>query len=98
MTTTSRLAPRAGTIFWGSVLLLLSTVTGIATALGTWDWVTLVWVVIAFGGLMVAAGLVGGIARAVTRPTATAPESTSTTAGSASTDRLTPDSTDAPLP
>ncbi len=82
--TTTRLAPRGGTIFWGTVLLLVATITGIAAAFGTWDWTTAVWVIIAFGVLMVVAGLIGGIARAATRT-------------EASTDRLTPDSTDAPL-
>ena len=72
---TTRLAPRGGTIFWGTVLLLAATITGISAALGTWDGTTAVWIVIAFGALMVIAGLIGGISRAVTRdtePTATA--------------------------
>ena len=86
----TRLAPRGGTIFWGGVLLLLATVTAVTVMLGSWTWTALVWLVVAFGALMILAGVIGGIARAVTRGPSTD--------GPASTDRLTPDSTDAPLP
>lgn len=84
MTATNRLAPRGGTIFWGAVLLLLATVAGITALVGTWSWTAAIWLIVAFGALMVVAGLIGGIARAVTP-------------ARASTDRLTPNSTDAPL-
>jgi hypothetical protein len=84
MTDSTRLHARGGTIFWGIVLLLLASVTGITAVFGTWDWTAAVWLIIAFGALMVVAGVIGGIARAVTR----AP---------ASTDRLTTEPTDAPL-
>lgn len=63
--TTTRLAPRGGTIFWGTVLLLISTIAGVTALTGAWSWVTVVWLVIAFGVLMVIAALIGGIARAV---------------------------------
>ncbi len=92
----TRLAPRGGTIFWGGVLLLLATVTAVTVVFGTWTWNALVWLVVAFGALMVVAGLIGGIARAVTR--GVAPVERAQTGTAASTDRLTPDSTDAPLP
>lgn len=83
--TTSKLHPRASTIFWGVVLLLIASVAGITAVFGRWDWRAGVWLVIAFGGLMVVAGVIGAIARAATRPVA-------------STDRLMEDSTDVPLP
>lgn len=82
MNTNARLAPRGGTIFWGTLLLLIATVAGIAAVFGTWDWTATVWIAITFGGLMVVGGLVGGIARAATRSTALqpAPETSSTPA------------------
>lgn len=64
----TRLAPRGGTIFWGGVLLLLATVTAVTVVLGSWSWSAVVWLVVLFGGLMVVAGLIGGIARAIIRP------------------------------
>lgn len=66
----TRLAPRGGTIFWGGVLLLLATVTAVTVVLGSWSWSAVVWLVVLFGGLMVVAGLIGGIARAVIGPRA----------------------------
>jgi predicted phage tail protein len=89
MTATNRLAPRGGTIFWGAVLLLLATAAGITALVGTWSWTAVIWLIVAFGALMVVAGLIGGVARAVTPARATSDQ--------ASTDRLTPNSTDAPL-
>lgn len=89
MTATTRLAPRGGTIFWGAVLLLLATAAGITALVGTWSWTAVIWLIVAFGALMVVAGLIGGVARAVTPVRATSDQ--------ASTDRLTPNSTDAPL-
>jgi len=85
--TNTRLAPRGSTITWGVILLLVASITGVITLFGTWSWTAGVWLVIAFGALMVVAGLIGGIARAVTKPEP-----------AASTDRLTPDSTEVPLP
>lgn len=87
MTTNTRLTPRGSTITWGVILLLVASITGVITLFGSWTWTAAVWLVIAFGALMVVAGLIGGIARAVARP-----------APVASTDRLTPDSTEVPLP
>lgn len=66
----TRLAPRGGTIFWGGVLLLLATVTAVTVVLGSWSWSAVVWLVVLFGGLMVVAGFIGGIARAVIGPRA----------------------------
>ncbi len=85
---TTRLAPRGSTITWGVILLLVASVTGVITLFGSWSWTAGVWLVIAFGALMVVAGLIGGIARAVTRGQEPA----------ASTERLTTDSTEVPLP
>lgn len=76
---TTRLAPRGGTIFWGTVLLLAATITGISAALGTWDGTTAVWIIIAFGALMVSAGLIGGIARVFTRGTEPVTDARTTT-------------------
>jgi len=86
--TNTRLTPRGSTITWGAILLLVASIAGIVTLFGTWSWTAGVWLVIAFGTLMVVAGLIGGIARAVTRNSQPA----------ASTERLTTDSTEAPLP
>ena len=83
-TTPTRPRPRGGTIFWGVVLLLVATVAAVTVLFGSWGPTAMVWLVVAFGALLVIAGLIGGVARAVSRPVA-------------STDRLTPDSTDAPL-
>jgi len=83
----TRLAPRGSTITWGVILLLVASITGVITLFGTWSWTAGVWLVIAFGALMVVAGLIGGIARAATKPEPVA-----------STDRLTTDSTEVPLP
>ncbi len=94
MTATNRLAPRGGTIFWGAVLLLLATAAGITALVGTWSWTAVIWLIVAFGALMVVAGLIGGVARAVTPARASADRAFS---DQASTDRLTPNSTDAPL-
>jgi hypothetical protein len=88
--TTTRLSPRGSTITWGVILLIVACVTGVITLFGSWSWTAGVWLVIAFGALMVVAGLIGGIARAVTRP--------EPVASTASTDRLTQDSTEVPLP
>ncbi|MDO7880918.1 hypothetical protein [Antiquaquibacter soli] len=63
---TTRLTPRGGTIFWGAVLLLIAIVAGMTALLGSWSWTSAVWLVIAFGGLMVLAAVVGAIARALT--------------------------------
>lgn len=88
MTDNTRLAPRGSTITWGVILLLVASVTGVITLFGSWSWTAGVWLVIAFGALMVVAGLIGGIARAVTKGQQPV----------ASTERLTTDSTEAPLP
>ena len=87
--TTTRLSPRGSTITWGVILLIVACVTGVITLFGSWSWTAGVWLVIAFGALMVVAGLIGGIARAVSKPSAPP---------AASTDRLTTDSTEVPLP
>lgn len=87
--TTTRLSPRGSTITWGVILLIVACVTGVITLFGSWSWTADVWLVITFGALMVVAGLIGGIARAVSKPSAPPV---------ASTDRLTPDSTEVPLP
>ena len=86
--TNTRLAPRGSTITWGVILLLVASIAGVITLFGSWSWTAGVWLVIAFGALMVVAGLIGGISRAVT----------SSREPAASTDRLTPDSTEVPLP
>jgi hypothetical protein len=86
-TTNPRLTPRGSTITWGTILLLGASIAGVITLFGSWSWTAGVWLVIAFGALMVVAGLIGGIARAVTKPEPVA-----------STERLTPDSTEVPLP
>lgn len=88
--TTTRLVPRGSTITWGVILLLVASIIGVITLFGSWSWTAAVWLVIAFGALMVVAGLIGGIARAATRPAVAEPV--------ASTERLTPDSTEVPLP
>lgn len=89
----TRLAPRGGTIFWGGVLLLLATVTVVTIVFGAWTWNALLWLVVAFGALMIVAAAIGAVARAFTRRPVPA-----TGSPAASTDRLTEDSTDAPLP
>jgi hypothetical protein len=71
--TTTRLTPRGGTIFWGTVLLLIATVAGVTAVFGSWSWIAVVWLVIAFGVLMVLAAVIGAVARAVTPAPAPAP-------------------------
>ena len=62
----SRQPVRVGPIVWGSILLLVATVAGSAALLGTWSATTVVWIVIAFGGLIVVAAVIGAIGRAFT--------------------------------
>jgi hypothetical protein len=97
---TTPLTPRGGTIAGGVVLLLLATTLAVIVLLGAWSWSAIIWLVVLFGGLLVVAGIIGGIARAVARPRTDPAVGDATAAPSptASTDRLTPDSTDAPLP
>ncbi|MGX5680997.1 hypothetical protein [Schumannella luteola] len=75
---TTRLTPRGGTIFWGAVLLLIAIVAGMTALLGSWSWTFAVWLLIAFGGLMVLAAVIGAIARAVTPAPAPAPAPSTT--------------------
>lgn len=63
---TTRQPVRVGPIVWGSILLLVASITGAAAVLGTWNTSTVVWVVIAFGALIVIAGIIGAIGRAFT--------------------------------
>lgn len=60
-----RLPPRASTVFWGAVLLLIATVAVMTVVFGSWSWTAVVWLIIAFGALMIAAGIAGAIGRAV---------------------------------
>lgn len=94
---TTQLTPRGGTIAGGVVLLLIATALAVIILLGTWSWSAIIWLVVLFGGLLVVAGIIGGIARAVARPRGDLPP-VDATAAPASTDRLTPNSTDTPLP
>ncbi|MGV8882605.1 MAG: hypothetical protein ACOH19_10660 [Rhodoglobus sp.] len=63
--TQTRRPVRVGPIVWGSILLLVASIAGAAALLGTWSATTIVWVVIAFGALIVVAGLIGAIARSI---------------------------------
>ncbi|MDH6181971.1 protein-S-isoprenylcysteine O-methyltransferase Ste14 [Microbacteriaceae bacterium SG_E_30_P1] len=83
MSDNTPLAPRGSTITWGAILLLVASVVAITAVFGSWSWSTVAWLVVAFGALMVVAGLIGGISRAIGRGRTR----------SASTDRLTEDST-----
>ena len=65
---TTPLTPRGGTIAGGVVLLLIATALAVIILLGAWSWSAIVWLVVLFGGLLVVAGIIGGIARAVARP------------------------------
>lgn len=94
---TTQLTPRGGTIAGGVVLLLIATALAVMILLGAWSWSAIIWLVVLFGGLLVVAGIIGGIARAVARPSVE-PAASGVTDAPASTDRLTPNSTDAPLP
>ena len=63
--TPTRRPVRVGPIVWGSILLLVASITGAAALLGSWDATTIVWVVIAFGALIVVAGLIGALGRSI---------------------------------
>lgn len=65
-TPTTRQPVRVGPIVWGTILLLVATLAGATAILGTWNPTTFVWVVIAFGALIVVAGLIGALGRAFT--------------------------------
>lgn len=63
-TTTTRRPVRVGPIVWGSILMLVASITGATALLGSWNAATIVWIVITFGALIVIAGLIGAISRA----------------------------------
>ncbi|MCU1406054.1 MAG: hypothetical protein JWQ43_2357 [Glaciihabitans sp.] len=66
---TSTRAVRPGTIVWGVVLLVIATLAALTTFLRPVDYTPTfyIWAVLAVGGLLVLAGIVGAIARAATR-------------------------------
>jgi len=63
---TEPLKPRAGTIVWGSILLVVAVVTIVASQLdlGGATPEAVVWSVVAFGAVLVLAGIVTAIVRA----------------------------------
>lgn len=66
-TTTEPLKPRVGTIVWGSILLVVAAVAIIASQVDFGDITptVIVWSVVGFGAVLVVAGIVTAIVRAV---------------------------------
>ena len=64
-----RLRPRASTIVWGAILLIVAAVALVASRIDTSVFTPafVIWTVVGVGALLVLGGIVGAIARATTR-------------------------------
>ena len=63
---TEPLKPRVGTIVWGSILLVVAAITVFASQVdfGEATPAAIVWSIVAFGGVLVLAGIVTAVVRA----------------------------------
>jgi hypothetical protein len=71
-TTLAPLKPRIGTIVWGSILLVVAAITIFASQVDFGDATpaAIVWSVVAFGAVLVVAGIITAIVRAARKSTA----------------------------
>ena len=92
---------RVGTIVWGALVVAIAIFAILILILGPLGPAAILWTIVGFGSILVLGAIAAGIVRAVhqasVRVDADKPLQTEATAVPASTDRLTKDSSDAPL-